>query len=84
MAANVQNNGEDVQYGENVTVRDIIDDDGNPYHFLAWKWRRLYGDVGEIYECDEDNKTLRIEIYQWVHREFKNEIRKIREELENH
>jgi hypothetical protein len=31
MAANVQNNDEDVQYGENVTLRDIMDDDGDVY-----------------------------------------------------
>ncbi len=84
MAANVQNNGEDVQYGENVTLRDIMDNDGDVYHFLSREWIRLYGNVVEIYECDEDNRVRCVDMDQWIHREVRDEFRKIREELQNH
>ncbi len=84
MAANVQNNGEDVQYGENVTLRDIMNDDGDVYQFLYYEWIRLYGDKVDVYACDENFRVQYLERERWILDQIRNEFRKNREELENH
>jgi hypothetical protein len=74
MAANVQNNGEDVQYGENVTLRDIMnDDDGNPYRFLALKWREIYGNESQVILGVEDGFILYLTMEQWILEQIRNE-----------